>query len=153
MKLKISTYIGLLGIALNPMQTFAAEPTLLNIAQRNTSEGDPRITSIGVFSTETGTAAHFDLVQYDDARKGEAWAVEFGAGYLLPTQIPVYIGGGVALGYRRQGGEYYSAWYPEAGAVLQLLPGLGVSVSKKRYQKLFGKTEDVLMFGVALTMK
>lgn len=131
----------------------AAEATLLNIAQRNTSEGDPGITSIGVFSTETGTAAHFDLVQYNDASKGEAWSVEFGAGYLLPTQVNLFIGGGVVMGYRRQGGEYFSAWYPEAGAVLQLLPGLGVSVSKKRYQKLFKEVEDVVMFGVVLIMK
>lgn len=130
-----------------------AEISMLQFAQRKNSEDGPRVTSMGVYGVRSGTAAHWDLAQYDDPQKGEAWATEFGAGYLLPTRINVFLGGGIVAGYRRTGGDYFAAWYPEIGAVVPLIDGLGVSVSRRRYQQLFQRTEDVLMFGLVLTMK
>lgn len=129
------------------------ETSMLQFAQRKHSQGDPLITTVGVYGVRAGTAAHWDIAQYNDPQQGEAWATEFGAGYLLPTRVNVFIGGGFVAGYRRKGGEYFSAWYPEVGAVVPLIDGLGVSVSRKRYQKLYQKLEDVVMFGLVLTMK
>lgn len=130
-----------------------AEISMLQFAQRKNSESGPRITTLGVYAARAGTSAHFDVAQYDDPQRGEAWATEFGAGYLLPTRVNVFIGGGIVAGYRRTGGDYFAAWYPEVGAVIPLTDGLGVSVSKRRYQKLYQKNEDVLMFGLVLTTK
>ncbi|MBI3776519.1 MAG: hypothetical protein HY273_13425 [Gammaproteobacteria bacterium] len=135
--------------------TQAADPetSMLQFAQRKHSQGDPLITTFGIYGVRAGTAAHWDLAQYNDPQHGEAWATEFGAGYLLPTRVNVYIGGGFVAGYRRNGGEYFGAWYPEIGAVVLLTDGLGVSVSRKRYQKLYQQIEGVVMFGLVLTTK
>jgi len=133
----------------------AADPetSMLQFAQRKHSQGDPLVTTIGIYGVRAGTAAHWDFAQYNDPVRGEAWATEFGAGYLLPTRVNLYFGGGLVAGYRRNGGEYFGAWYPEVGAVVLLTDGLGVSVSRKRYQKLYQQIEDVVMFGLVLTMK
>ena len=130
-----------------------AETSMLQFAQRKHSENGPRITTMGIYGVRAGTAAHWDVAQYQDPERGEAWATEFGAGYLLPTRVNVFIGGGVVAGYRRNGGDYFAAWYPEIGAVVPLTEGLGVSVSQRRYQKLYQRNEDVLMFGLVLMTK
>jgi hypothetical protein len=140
-------------LSLPVAQAADAEVSMLHLAQRKQSEGDPTITLIGAFATRGTTAAHFDLAQYRDAVKGEAWAMEFGAGYLIPTQVNVFAGGGIVAGYRRQDGDFFGAYYPEAGAVIALTPALGVSASKKRYFKLFQEVEDVVMFGVVFTSR
>lgn len=134
---------------------YAAGPeiAMLTVAQRNHSEGDPKITSAGMFSTQQGTSAHFDLMLIEAPGRKDSWATEFGVGYLLPTQIPVFIGGGVIAGYHRENQDYFTTWYPEVGFVIPLLPGIAVSFSKKRYQRLQQEQVDVMMFGVALTMK
>lgn len=124
---------------------------MLQLAQRKDSEGDPRINLIGAFATRAGTAAHFDLVQYKDEEKGEAWSFEFGGGYMVPTQVTLYGGIGVVAGYRRRGGEFFGAYYPEAGIMIPVSQGVGVTASAKRYNKLFKETEDVIMFGIVLT--
>ncbi len=126
---------------------------MLQIAQRKNSEGDPRITSIGAFTTQAGTAAHFDLVQYKDEEKGEAWSFEFGGGYLIPTQVTLYAGVGVVAGYRRKGGDFFGAYYPELGILVPVSQGIGLSATTKRYNKLYKETENVIMFGVVLTEK
>jgi len=135
--------------------TFAAESetSVLQIAQRKNSQGDPLITTIGMYGAGGNTAIHWDLAKYEDAQQGDAWATEFGAGYLLPTRVNIYIGAGIALGYRVNGREYFADWYPEFGAVVMLTEGFGVSVSRKRYNKLYHQTENVLMFGLVLTPK
>ncbi len=145
---------GLLLLAVSGVAQ-AADPeiSMLQFAQRKPSQGGPQVTTLGIYGVRAGTAAHWDIAQYNDPQHGEAWATEFGAGYLLPTRVNVFIGGGVVAGYRRNGGEYFGAWYPEAGAVVVLMDGLGVSVSRKRYQKLYQKIEDVVMFGLVLTLK
>ena len=130
-----------------------SETSMLTFAQRKNSENGPRITTMGIYGVRSGTAAHWDVAQYRDPERGDAWATEFGAGYLLPTRVNVFIGGGVVAGYRRTGGEYFAAWYPEIGAVVPLTDGLGVSVSQRRYQKLYQRNEDVLMFGLVLTTR
>jgi|GEM_PF-6526065 len=129
------------------------ETSMLQLAQRKNSQGEPMITTIGMFGARGGTSIHWDLAKYEDSQHGEAWGTEFGAGYLLPTRVHIFIGAGVVAGYRRNGGEYFAAWYPEFGAVVPLTDGFGVSVSHKRYQKLYQQTEDVLMFGLVLTPK
>ena len=129
------------------------ETSMLQLAQRKNSQGEPLITTIGMFGARGGTSIHWDLAKYEDSQHGEAWGTEFGAGYLLPTRVPIFIGAGVVAGYRRTGGEYFAAWYSEFGAVVPLTDGFGVSVSRKRYQKLYQQTEDVLMFGLVLTPK
>ncbi len=129
------------------------ETSMLHFAQRKDAEGEPRITTLGVYAARAGTAAHWDVAQYNDPQRGEAWATEFGAGYLLPTRVNVFIGGGIVAGYRRNGGDYFGAWYPEIAAVMQLTDGLGVSVSRRRYQKLYQQVEDVMMFGLVLTTR
>lgn len=135
------------------VQAAGPEVAMLTLAQRNHTEGDPKITSAGIFSTQQGTSAHFDVVLLEESGRKDSWSGEFGAGYLLPTQIPVFIGGGVVVGYRRDSKDYFSTWYPEVGMVVPLIPGVAVSASKKRYQRLHGEQVDVLMLGIALTMK
>ena len=141
--------VGTSGVA----RAAEAEVSMMHFAQRKNSESGPRITTLGVYAVRDGTAAHFDVAEYDDPQGGKAWATEFGAGYLLPTRVNVFIGGGVVAGYRRTGGDYFAAWYPEIGAVIPLTDSFGVSVSKRRYQKLYQQNEDVLMFGLVLTTK
>jgi len=141
--------VGVSGLA----NAAESEVSMLQFTQRKPSQGNPLITTIGMYGVRSGTAAHWDIAQYNDPQQGEAWATEFGAGYLLPTRVNVFIGGGFVAGYRRKGGEYFGAWYPEVGAVMLLTDGLGVSVSRKRYQKLFQQLEDVVMFGFVLTSK
>lgn len=145
--------IVLLAGANGAIHAAEAETSMLHFAQRKNSESGPRITTLGIYAVRAGTSAHFDVAQYRDPQRGEAWAAEFGAGYLLPTRVNVFIGGGVVAGYRRAGGEYFGAWYPEIGAVVPLTDGLGVSVSQRRYQKLYQRNEEVLMFGLVLTTR
>lgn len=131
----------------------AAEVSMLHLAQRKNSEGDPHINLIGAFAFQGGTAAHFDLVQYKDEVKGEAWSFEFAAGYLLPTQVHLYAGAGMVAGYRRRGGEFFGAYYPEIGIMIPVSQGIGLTASTKRYVKLFKEVENVVMFGIVLTEK
>lgn len=131
----------------------SAEISMLHLAQRKDSEGDPRVSLIGAFASEQNTLAHLDMVQYKDDIKGEAWSIEFGAGYLIPTQISFYIGGGLVGGYRREDGNFFGAYYPEAGILVPVSQGIGVSATRKRYMKLFKEVEDVVMFGIILTEK
>lgn len=145
--------VFLLACASGAARAAEAETSMLHFAQRKNSESGPRVTTLGIYGVRSGTAARWDLAHYDDPQRGEAWATEFGAGYLLPTRVNVFIGGGVVAGYRRTGGEYFGAWYPEIGAVVPLTDGWGVSVSQRRYQKLYQKNEDVLMFGLVLTTR
>ena len=145
--------VGLLSVASGAADAVGPDVAMLTIAQRNHAEGDMEITSAGLFSTRQGTAAHFDLVQYKEPARKDTWAAEFGVGYLLPTQIPLFIGAGVVGGYRRDREDYFATWYPEAGLVVPLIPGVAVSASAKRYQRLHQERVDVLMLGIALTMK
>jgi hypothetical protein len=128
-----------------------AEVSMLHLAQRKNSEGDPRIELIGAFATQTGTAAHFDLARYRDEIKGEAWSFEFGAGYMVPTQVTLYAGAGVVAGYRRRGGEFFGAYYPEVGIIVPVSQGIGITATTKRYIQLFKEVENVIMFGIVLT--
>jgi hypothetical protein len=130
-----------------------SEPFMVQIAQRKNSQGDPLITTVGMYGVNGNTALHIDLAKYDDAERGEAWAAELGGGFLLPTRVNIFVGGGIVVGYRSNDGEYFAAWYPELGAVVHLTDGLGISISRKRYQKLYQRTEDVLMFGLVLALK
>lgn len=135
------------------IQSAESVPSMLQITKRMPSQGEPLITTLGMYAVNAGTAAHIDLAQYSDPQNGEAWATEFGTGYLLPLRVDVYVGGGIVVGYRRKDGEYFAAWYPEVGAVVPITDGFGLSVSSKRYQNLFQKIENVVTFGVVLTLK
>ncbi len=155
MRMKTNLSIALCGVLLfsGALPVNAAEVSMLYLAQRKHSEGDPTISTLGAFAFQEGTAAHFDIAQYNDAIKGEAWAIEFAAGYLIPTQVQLYAGVGMVAGYRRRGGDFFGAYYPEVGIVIPVSQGIGVTASTKRYNRLFKQIEDVVMFGIVLTEK
>jgi hypothetical protein len=144
----------LIAIFLIPLPAHAAkEISWLHIAQRKHAEGDPEIISVGAFATRAATSARVDIARYKDAAKGEAWGLEVGVGYIFPTVVPLYIGGGVVTGYRRKGGDYFGAYYPEAGIIFPITQGAGVSATGRRYIELFQRTEDVIFFGLVLTLQ
>ena len=150
--MRLTLFVSL-TLFLAPLLAEAADTSMLTVAQRKSSEGDPEFTTAGLFSTQQGTSAHFEVVRFRDAHYGDTWASEFGVGYLLPTQIPLFMGGGVVAGRRQDSKSWFSTWYPEAGVVIPLLPGIAVTATQKRYMRLHQQHEDVLMFGVAFTMK
>jgi len=138
----------------------AGETTQLRLEQRKDSEGDPRISTLGAFGTGNGKMARLDLVYAeagdvaeDPQRKGKGntWGLEISAGYLVPTQLPLYFAGGVMLGVSE--GKFVSTYYPEVGILFRVSEGVSVTASKKRYMKLYGDTEDVLSLGMALSYR
>lgn len=147
------SFVSLLILLNGTAKAIGPEVAMLTLAQRNAAEGDPKITSVGMFSTQQGTSLHLDLLHFDEAGRKDSWSTELGMGYLLPTQIPLFIGGGVIAGYHRSNKDYFATWYPEVGVVVPLIPGVAVSASRKRYQRFHQEAVDVLMFGIALTMK
>lgn len=142
-----------------PLETIlAAETTLLRIEQRKESEGFPRVTTIGAFGIGIGNGkmAHMDISYMENerdavsgAKPGNAWGFELGVGYLIPTQVTLFIGGGFLLAMQK--GDFIKTYFPEAGILFQVSDGVALTASKKRYMKLHGDTEDVIAFGLALS--
>ncbi len=159
----LSVLLPLFGLLVPVAASLAAAPvsqetTQLRLEQRKESEGDPRINTLGAFGTGNGKMARLDLT-YMDAGKvldepgrkggGNIWGMEVSAGYLIPTQITLYVGAGMMLGLQR--GDFLYTYYPEAGIVLKVSDGISLTASKKRYMKIYNSTEDAVMIGLALS--
>lgn len=164
----LNLLIGLLpGLGLLPATALAADPpqaaqprgeaTLLRVEQRRKSDGDPMVTSVGLFGLSRDKMAHIDISYIEPGELaaipaiggGNTWALEVGAGYLVPTKVPVFFGVAWVAGLNR--GDFSSTYYPEVGAMFQVGQGVLLSVSRRRYMKLMGELQDVVMFGIALT--
>lgn len=134
------------------------EVTLLRVEQRRESDGDPMITSVGLFGLADNNMAHVDISYFQPGilvdenpslGSGNTWALETGIGYLIPTKVPLFVGASWVLAVNR--GDYNSTWYPEVGAMFQVGEGVLLTASRRRYMKMFGELQDAIMFGVALT--
>lgn len=134
------------------------EVTLLRVEQRRESDGDPMITSVGLFGLSGEKMAHLDISYFQPGilvdenpslGSGNTWALETGVGYLVPTKVPVFVGVTWVAAINR--GDYSSTWYPEVGALFPVGEGILLSASRRRYMSMFGELQDAIMFGVALS--
>ena len=109
---------------------------------------DLRINSIGALSLGKDMVGHIDLTSIRSDINGDAWTLDFGGGYAFNWDISLYVSLGVALGYNTDASERIAAYYPEAGAVLELSRKLGLTISAKRYHRLYDETERVVLVGL-----
>ena len=93
-------------------------------------------------------AAHIDLTYLESVSKGNALTLDIGGGYVFNWDVSLYLGVGFAIGYNRDTKDTITAYYPEAGVVIDLTESLGLTISQKRYFNLYGQDEDVTMLGL-----
>lgn len=138
----------------NSTLVFAApkESTLLRIERRNPSEGEPEITNVGAFGAGGGKYAHLDVSYLKSKKDGNGWGLDVGGGYLLPTTAILYLGAGFLLGDNVEQHKLIDAFYPEVGVIINVTSEFGISASKKRYFHLNGRTEDVIMLGIVMSI-
>lgn len=129
------------------------ETVLLRVEQRRESQGEPRITTVGMFGIGNGKMAHVDLTSIESNTAGNGAGIEIGVGYLIPTGVTLFTGVGVLLGYNSDSGEFIASYYPEVGIILQITKEFGISASHKRYYNLYNRMEVVTLFGLVFTRK
>ncbi len=111
-------------------------------------ETDPKITSVGVLGFDKDMVGHMDLTYIESIKDGKGLTLDAGAGYGFNWYVSMYLGLGIGLGYNWDNDEVIATYYPEAGVVIDITKSFGLTISKKRYFKLYGETEDVIMLGL-----
>lgn len=111
--------------------------------------GDPRVASIGVVGFDKNRAGHMDLTFMESEKEGKGLTLDAGGGYGYKGYVSMYAGLGLALGYNWDKKDVITTIYPEVGMAIDITKSFAITLSAKRYFKLYGETEDVLMLGVA----
>ncbi|MDH5711181.1 MAG: DUF4421 domain-containing protein, partial [Gammaproteobacteria bacterium] len=109
---------------------------------------DLAINSIGALSLGQEMVGHIDLTSIRSERNGNAVTLDFGGGYAFNWNVSLYVSLGIALGYNTDNSERIAAYYPEAGIVLDLTGKIGLTVSGKRYHRLYDEDERVILMGL-----
>jgi hypothetical protein len=119
------------------------------IAHSNASDKhDLNITSIGVLSLGNNMIGQVHLTHLASEKNGNALALELGAGVAFNWLVSPYLSLGIALGNNGDTGEKFASYFPEAGIVMDFTNTFGITISGKRYYKLYDEYEDVIMFGL-----
>jgi hypothetical protein len=121
----------------------------LRIAHSIASDNnDLNVTSIGVLSLGSNMIGHVHLTHLASEKNGNSLAMEVGAGAAFNWFVSPYISLGIALGYNGDTSEKVAAYFPEVGIVADFTNTFGITISGKRYYKLYDDHEDVIMFGL-----
>ncbi len=119
------------------------------IAHNTSSDkNDLNITSLGLVSFKNNMIGHADITYLDSDLNGGALALDFGAGLAFKWYVSPYISLGASLGYNWDNDEFIAAYFPEVGIVVDFTKKFGMSISGKRYYKLYDEEEDIIMLGI-----
>ena len=113
-----------------------------------TDKNDLTITSIGGLIFEDNTVGHIDLTHLESDVNGKALALDAGGGYVLNSDVSLFVGLGISLGYNWTNDDYIAAYYPEAGITIELTKTFGITLSAKRYFNLYDVNDNVIKFGL-----
>jgi len=118
--------------------------------QQNISydENDLKIKSIGALAFSGSVEGHADLSYLESEENGNEWVLDFGGGYVFDSDLSLFLGAGISLGYNKGKNDYIAAYYPEVGIVLDITNTFGITVSAKRYYNLLQENEDIVMLGL-----
>ena len=121
----------------------------LRIQKTQSSEkNDLVITSFGALAFTKDRAGHMDLTYIESDTHGNAVALDFGGGYVFNWDLSLFLGFGISLGYNRDKHDTIAAYYPEAGVTLDVTESFGITASVKRYHRLYGENDAVVMVGL-----
>jgi len=141
----------MLSFILMPDVTARPEPDkyYFRIAHSTASDkNDMKVTTLGVLSLEKNMIGHVHLTHLASEKNGDAMALEMGAGAAFNWFVSPYLSLGIALGYSGNTNEKVAAYFPEVGIVVDFTNTFGITISGKRYYKLYDDDEDVIMFGL-----
>ena len=114
----------------------------------SSDNNDLNITSLGAISLENNMVGHVHLTHLASEKNGNAMALELGAGAAYNWIVSPYISVGIALGYNGDNNEKVVSCFPEIGVVVDFTEFFGITISGKRYYKLYDEYDDVIMFGL-----
>ena len=121
----------------------------LRIQKTQTSEkNDLIITSFGALAFTKDRAGHMDLTHIQSGKHGNGVTLDFGGGYVFNWDLSLFLGFGISLGYNRDKHDYIAAYYPEAGVTLDVTESFGITANIKRYHRLYGENDAVVMLGL-----
>ncbi len=123
----------------------------LHLKRSKETDKDLQITAIGGFGLARSAVGHADLSYIESVGDGDdGLAIDVGAGMSYRLGATFFLGAGALFGYNWDSNDYLSAYYPEAGIVIQIGDSFGLTVTGKRYYNLASTDEDenVVMFGL-----
>lgn len=109
---------------------------------------DLDITSTGMLSLKGNAAGYVKLSYLESDINGNGSTLDLAGGYALNSGISLYLLLGVSLGYNWDKDDYITAYFPEAGIVIDVTKTFGITVSGKRYFNLYDNDEDIVMLGL-----
>jgi len=146
---QLAASIVLLFFLLSGMNA-RAEPdkNYLRIAKSKVSDTiDLETTSIGALVFQKNMMGHVDLTQLESIIDGKSLVLEFGGGYVFNWDVSLFLGFGISAGYNSGNNDYITAYYPEAGIVLDVTRKFGLTVNTKRYHHLYKENEAIVTVG------
>ena len=129
---------------------FSTEKNYLRIGSSALYEKtDLEVTSLGLIGFDKNLEGSMDLSFMESSENGNAILLNAGAGYGYSGFVSIYAGLGIALGYNLDDDEVVTAYYPEAGFLVEITKKFGISLSGRRYFNLYDATDsdDVIMLG------
>jgi len=125
------------------------EKNYLRLEQNQVSDdNDLKITTIGGLALLKSNTGFVDLSYIESQINGDSLALDFGGGYVFNWDVSLYLSFGISLGYNLDTENYNVAYYPEAGVVVELTQKIGLSLSTKRYHRLYQQNEPIIMMGL-----
>lgn len=106
------------------------------------------ISSMGMLAIQNSLVGLVDLSYLHSGKNGDAATLDLGAGYAFNWNISPYLLLGISLGYNWDQEDTITAYFPEAGLVVDFTNNFGVTVSAKRYFSLYDNDESIVMLGL-----
>ena len=97
-----------------------------------------------------GSVGHLSLSYVESVEHGDTLALDLGGGVSFDAGVTFFFGLGFLLGYNFDDHDPIGAYYPQAGAIVQITKTFGVIATGRRYSNLFSSIEDenIIMFGL-----
>lgn len=110
---------------------------------------DIKVTSLGLIGFDKNMEGSLDLNFFESAQHGNAITLNGGAGFGFKWHVSAYAGLGISLGYNLDTEDFITAYYPDVGIIVDITKSFGISLSGRRYFKLYDglDSEDVIMLG------
>ena len=106
------------------------------------------ISSLGMLAIQDSLVGMVDLSYLHSGTNGDAVTLDLGAGYAFNWNVSPYLLLGISLGYNWDQEDAITAYFPEAGLVIDFTSTFGVTVSAKRYFNLYEEDESIVMLGL-----
>jgi hypothetical protein len=114
----------------------------------SSDKNDLDIISTGMLSLKDNAAGYAKLSYLESDINGNGATLDLAGGYALNSGVSLYLLLGVSLGYNWDKDDYITAYFPEAGIVIDFTKTFGITVSGKRYFNLYDDDEDIVMLGL-----